>query len=149
MKFRKKPLVIDAVQYNGDYAPIRQFAGESFVVTTTQIGIHTLEGFMTISLGDYIIKGIEDEFYPCKKAIFEASYEPIEDTLSVHGIDSSVIAFAETVLLQQQKAKIEKLEHRVSELQKTLELIGSCSSTYSGDVVDIAQKAIAYIERTA
>lgn len=42
--------------------------------------IRTLEGDMKVSLGDYVIRGVAGEFYPCKPAIFESTYEPVEAT---------------------------------------------------------------------
>ena len=79
MKFRKKPVVIDAVQYNGDnFNVVRQFVGISLPLHQLgddKIGIQTLEGVMTANVGDWIIKGIKGEFYPCKPDIFEKTYE--------------------------------------------------------------------------
>jgi len=43
------------------------------------IKIHTLEGVMTANIGDYIVKGIKGEFYPCKPDIFAETYEPVND----------------------------------------------------------------------
>ena len=81
-KFRKKPVVIEAKQWlggNEHFDEIKQFAGEDFHcwhMHTDSISIKTLEGFMNASKGDYIIKGIKGEFYPCKPDIFEQTYEP-------------------------------------------------------------------------
>ena len=84
MKFRKKPVVIDAMQFNGfihgDLIPqdLAIFL-EDAVISLSKAGlqIHTLEGDEHIaSIGDWIIKGIKGEFYPCKPDIFEATYEP-------------------------------------------------------------------------
>ena len=82
-KFRKKPVVIEAMQFtdesknqcfnwvNGNRAAYRdQETGKPILV------IATLEGDMRVSLGDWIIKGVQGEFYPCKPDIFEATYEP-------------------------------------------------------------------------
>ena len=87
-KYRKKPVVIDAVQltmanrqavstiiaaagYNVRHAskpPMRALTG---------IVIETLEGDMTADFGDWIIKGVQGEFYPCKPVIFEKTYEKV------------------------------------------------------------------------
>lgn len=81
MKARKKPVVIEAVQWNGDNtAEIIEFfkncSRKHEIVQATQIiRIETLEGTMQASLGDFIIKGVKGEFYPCKPDIFEATYE--------------------------------------------------------------------------
>jgi len=55
--FRKRPVVISAFQ------------------TTEQVKIETLEGLMTAEVGDWIIKGIQGEIYPCKNSIFKATYQ--------------------------------------------------------------------------
>ena len=74
-KYRKKPVVIEAIQYNGDnYNEILNFTGNKSLLSLKQsneIIINTLEGNMIASIGDYIIKGIKGEFYPCKPDIFE------------------------------------------------------------------------------
>jgi hypothetical protein len=84
-KFRKKPVVIEAVQFNGanhllPQTPFMQGSGaylsrENFVLG--EIVIPTLEGEMRARAGDWIIKGIKGEFYPCKPDIFEATYEAV------------------------------------------------------------------------
>jgi len=84
MKYRKKPVVIDAIQWKGgnDLTEIKQFAGEAFFcwhIHTDSISIETLEGMINASKGDWIIKGVKGEFYPCKPDIFEATYEPVEE----------------------------------------------------------------------
>lgn len=76
---RKLPIVIEAVQWTGEnYEEIKQFAGESFICwhyNHDSISIQTLEGVMSASKGDWIIKGIKNEFYPCKPDVFEKTYE--------------------------------------------------------------------------
>jgi hypothetical protein len=83
MKFRKKPVVIEAVQisHENDDAILvfMQDTNCPFeVVGDHEIVIHTLEGDMTASPGDWIIRGVKGEFYPCKPDIFEATYEKVE-----------------------------------------------------------------------
>lgn len=91
MKFRKKPVVIEAMQFNGTHQSafeIVRWAGSSSKVehieTTVKehphvIKIETLEGTHRAFRGDWIIKGIKGEFYPCKPDIFEATYERVEE----------------------------------------------------------------------
>ena len=72
-KFRKKPVVIAAVQYHiGDPLPAGCCACNE---SAGMVHIHTLEGSMTISDGDWIICGVKGEHYPCKPDIFAATYE--------------------------------------------------------------------------
>ena len=82
-KFRKKPVVIEAVQYLGktNVDEICKFVGAENMVVASElphITIVTLEGKMKAQLEDWIIKGVKGEFYPCKPDIFEATYEPVE-----------------------------------------------------------------------
>ena len=82
-KYRKKPVEIEAVKWTGsNFAEIRRFMGDSTIAfneQTLQISIKTLEGVITASPHDYIIKGVHGEFYPCKPDIFEETYEEVED----------------------------------------------------------------------
>ena len=85
MKYRKRPVVIDAVRYTGtpsSYAECMMFLQDSGrgcnSAPNGDIKIHTLEGMMTCKPGDWIIRGIKGEFYPCKSDIFEATYEPAQ-----------------------------------------------------------------------
>lgn len=89
MKYRKKPVVIDAVQFNGTtthaVAIHHWMNGSPYVepgVSTRDyrpLTITTLEGDMSANPGDYIIKGVQGEFYPCKPGIFEATYEAVAE----------------------------------------------------------------------
>lgn len=79
MKFRKKPVVIEAVQWfkPGDHPEvIPDPVGGPYY--DGKYGVKTLEGFMRVTPGDWIIKGVTGEFYPCKPDIFAATYEPAE-----------------------------------------------------------------------
>ena len=83
MKFRKKPVVIEAEQYGaGGPTPAGVCTGECrgyrYAGECTP-HVHTLEGDMTVSDGDWIITGVKGERYPCKPDIFEATYEPAEE----------------------------------------------------------------------
>jgi hypothetical protein len=78
-KYRKKPVIIEAVQWFDDVAStadLFEFC-DDLDVTHSNIAIKTPEGDMKISIGDYVIKGTKGEFYPCKPDIFEEIYELI------------------------------------------------------------------------
>lgn len=86
MKYRKKPVVIEAVQFDDSVEcfetlgwlgldPVRV----GYDVKPPVLRIDTLEGEMTAQLGDYIIRGVNGEFYPCKPDIFEKTYEKVEE----------------------------------------------------------------------
>lgn len=85
MLYRKKPIAIEAVQIHENAEELKAFIGKSGDVhteagsTITQVVIHTLEGDMAATEGDYIIKGVKGEFYPCRKDIFEETYEAVEE----------------------------------------------------------------------
>ncbi len=76
-KFRKKPVVVEAVQwFQGDeHEAVSRFVDEdnNYVL----YGIETLEGFMQLRSSDWIIKGVKGEFYPCRSDIFVMTYEPV------------------------------------------------------------------------
>jgi hypothetical protein len=99
MKYRKKPVVIEAILWTGEdnergigaalnfidistlpLAPddAHIHAGVGFTPSDGNLYIPTLEGTMCASPGDYIIKGVKGEYYPCKPDIFAATYEPVE-----------------------------------------------------------------------
>jgi len=83
-KYRKKPVVIEAVQFTNNTAEILEFCGgDAYIATKDEndnmtLLITTLEGSRLAIKGDWIIKGIKGEFYPCKPDIFEATYEKVE-----------------------------------------------------------------------
>ena len=75
-KYRKKPVIIEAIQWDGkNLSEIDDFVGESIANKGTTLVIHTLECDMEASINDYIIKGVNGEFYPCKPDIFDKTYE--------------------------------------------------------------------------
>lgn len=112
MKFRKKPVIIEAVKWNGysnnlgltngdpltlsarydrpEWMPAvsRVVTNQTYFANMPSLGevwrdgenlwIGTLEGKITASPGDWIIRGVKGELYPCKPDIFEATYEPVE-----------------------------------------------------------------------
>jgi DNA-directed RNA polymerase subunit RPC12/RpoP len=98
MKYTKKPVVIDAVQWTGknhreifDFLTENAFDKESMKVTGDNfyidhskveggLIIKTLEGEHLATIGDYIIRGVQGEYYPCKEDIFLQTYEKVEDT---------------------------------------------------------------------
>ena len=84
MKYRKKPVEIEAIQWVSDnIEQVYEMLGDNLIINTDEDKdevkhfINTLEGKMEMSWGDYIIKGVKGEFYPCKPDIFELTYEKI------------------------------------------------------------------------
>ena len=83
-KYLKKPVEIEAVQYLGhNLKEIDEFVGQDLLYYGSIneekgiLGIPTLEGIMKASVGDYIIKGVRGEFYPCKPDIFKLTYDEV------------------------------------------------------------------------
>ena len=119
-QYRKKPVVIEAIQFNGKNAEeIEQWsnnnvkAGPASEDTSTRdyLEIETLEGTMTAQPNDYIIKGVNGEFYPCKPDIFEKTY------------DSEVTTFKERLIKEQEELndKLVKL-HEFGSTEKFKEI---------------------------
>jgi len=79
-KFRKKPVIVEAFKFNISKLPWPSPVGDSSLDGSFSSGpvIFTLEGKMKVSDGDYIIKGIKGEYYPCKPDIFEMTYEELD-----------------------------------------------------------------------
>lgn len=76
-RYRKKPVEVEAVQWTGEnWQEIKDFAG-SDVAFDGRLYVFTLEGTLKADIGDYIIKGVKGEFYPCKPDVFEKTYEPV------------------------------------------------------------------------
>jgi hypothetical protein len=83
VRYRKKPVVIDAHQWDGNSDALHAWLdalgvenGSGLYGKGDNLCIGTLEGTMTASPGDWIIRGVQGEFYPCKPDIFSATYEP-------------------------------------------------------------------------
>lgn len=79
-KFRKKPVIIEAIKWNGEnIAQVHHFCEDAAIgpVSDNCIEIITLEGIMKANVGDWIIQGVNGEFYPCKPDIFEKTYEEV------------------------------------------------------------------------
>lgn len=83
-KYRKKPVVIEAMQLKKDNLhEAMKWVGEAAVNLAQTfdegLNIKTKEGVHLARYGDYIIQGVQGEFYPCKPDIFEQTYEKVED----------------------------------------------------------------------
>ena len=82
-KYRKRPVEIEAMQWTGDTHEMRQAVREWVdaaidETALTGLAIETLEGWLNVSPGDWIIKGVKGEFYPCKPDVFDATYDAVE-----------------------------------------------------------------------
>lgn len=83
MKYRKKPVIIEAIQFNGkNGAELNKWSSGKVTHTPDHyvdqlVFVDTLDGQHTGNIGDFIIKGVKGEFYPCKPDIFEMTYEPV------------------------------------------------------------------------
>ena len=93
MKYRKKPVVVEAVQWNGfNLEEIKEFVGDSLIygvsdsawkvgkgAPTVYLEIKTLEGNHICRGGEYVIKGVKGELYSCKEDIFKMTYEKVNE----------------------------------------------------------------------
>jgi hypothetical protein len=97
MRYRKKPVLIQAEQLDRSNGPrLAKWCGGEWIdlyargdrgEDISHVSIKTLEGVMRADLGDYIIKGIKGEFYPCKSGIFDLTYEAAPHLVMVCGVD--------------------------------------------------------------
>jgi hypothetical protein len=82
-QYRKKPVEIEAIQWDGNLTTIEGIQSRSVCETVYQdlgdkaVIIETLEGNMRAEVGDWIIRGVKNELYPCKPDIFAATYDPV------------------------------------------------------------------------
>lgn len=89
MKYKKKPVIFEAMQYTGNnFVDIvnwsKQVSSERYIEEesnkdTSILRIETLKGIMTAQVNDFIIKGVKNEFYSCKPDIFEQTYELVKE----------------------------------------------------------------------
>lgn len=90
-KFQKKPVVIEAMQFVDNETaeailrwagtpPVRPVFRPDIPHIAENLAIDTLEGTMSADVGDWIIRGVQGEFYPCKPDIFEQTYEPVKES---------------------------------------------------------------------
>ena len=113
-RYVKKPIAIEAVKWKGfNNDEIKDFAGDSVKIEVIREGdadngippsvdcsIETLEGVMKANVGDYIIKGVNGEFYPCKQDIFEKTYDKADD--------SSVMCFGDAIEVLKQGGTVRR-----------------------------------------
>lgn len=84
--YRKKPVVIEAMQWDGTEASQAEIVTwsngivEGWFDQEYYLLVNTLEGRMRALPGDYIVKGVQGEFYPCKPDIFDATYEAVSES---------------------------------------------------------------------
>lgn len=101
-RYRKKPVVVDAIRYqpHENCAEVARFTGEGDPGccdeddASTEWSITTLEGTMTAQPGDWIIRGVKGELYPCKPDVFEATYEAVAAEDRTTASDSAFTAYA-------------------------------------------------------
>ncbi len=109
MTYRKKPVEIEAVQFEDTPERIEEiaaFVGRDLRVNygdknNPYIPIETLEGTMKANVGDYIIRGIKGEYYPCKPDVFEATYDRVDYKCELTSAEE-VNAFIENLTVREQ-----------------------------------------------
>jgi hypothetical protein len=124
-QFKKKPVTIEAMQWIGDWKNISSFV-KCAQNQNDELLIPTLEGVMTAKIGDWIIKGVKGEFYPCKPDIFEATYEAV--TTMGDGTEAPSVSLSALVRQLPSDEEIEK-EARVRGLATIVDLDDDNSGT--------------------
>lgn len=101
MKYRKKPVEIEAIQLTEDnVVEVLTFCNRDEIVASNEdgtISIKTLEGTMLASINDYIIRGVKGELYPCKPDIFEVTYDKVEDAVTLPADGHRIVSFSEPI----------------------------------------------------
>ena len=119
-KYRKKPVIVEAVIWTGnnidEVKELAKSAVENIIFVNNNLYIETLEGNMNVSVGDYIIKGIAGEFYPCKPDIFKETYETVS---MVSDNDRTTVPMSEYRKLEN---KNKKLRNTINRLKRELEV---------------------------
>ena len=129
-KYRKKPIIVEAVKWTGlNLEEIKNFVDESLLYNicdgawevgeapvVVDMQIRTLEGNMSVSVGDYIIKGVQGEFYPCKPDIFKETYETVS---MVSDNDRTTVPMSQYIKLEN---KNKKLRNTINRLKRELEV---------------------------
>ena len=118
-KYRKKPVVIEAYQ------------------TDTEMDIATLEGTMHASPGDYIIRGVNGEFYPCKPDIFVKTYEAVEQPITnydrIHAMSSKQLAsWLKQTMPQSKDGRVYLLSPSGMTMTRTADVLGWLNSECKG-----------------
>ena len=114
MKYKKKPIVVEAMQYTGDnLLEVMKFC--KAIRFIDYLYIATLEGNMRVNIGDYVIKGVRGEFYPCKPDIFKETYETVS---MVSDTDRTTVPMSEYRKLEN---KNKKLRNTINRLKRELE----------------------------
>lgn len=122
--FTKRPVTIHAMEWTGEnFDTICAFVGEAAVIVADVLTIKTLEGTMQAKVGDFIIRGVRGEFYPCDREIFEATYGEPQDA------DDEA---------EKLRARIEQLEAQLGMRSPLLPAEGRMLSTHIADAQDHA-----------
>jgi hypothetical protein len=135
-KYRKKPVVIEAIQYNGHNGPEIELWSdrqvlESPILEPTKdnpsgayLQIHTLEGWMTCIKGAWVIRGIKGEYYSCKDDIFAMTYEPVDESVNQPDTNIRYVAPDGTVIARFDQMTPEEQERvRQNAIQKAIEAV--------------------------
>ena len=119
-KYRKKPVIVEAIVWTGnnidEIKELAKNAVEHIIFVDNNLYIETLEGNMNVSIGDYIIKGIAGEFYPCKPDIFKETYETVS---MVSDNDRTTVPMSEYRKIEN---KNKKLRNTINRLKRELEV---------------------------
>jgi len=128
MKFRKKPVIIKAIQWKGNnFNELEEFGSQDKITSNSDgtLTIETLEGNHTAKKGDWIIQGIQGELYPCKPDIFEETYEEVnKEKLKIWTAEETVIKYNSSKIANKEFVALEDLKERISEIRWDADIAG-------------------------
>lgn len=133
MKYIKKPVVIEAIKYDGENkVEVQEFVGKYLDFTKNkQLKIDTLEGERLANKGDYIIKGVKGEFYPCKPDIFEKTYEAINKNKKL---------FIETInFIMKKDKKIKKVNEALYQISMDFYDLSGLFFDYNETIISVLE----------
>lgn len=95
MKYRKKPVIVEAIKYEKKHiGRALDFCNKlRYNPHDNEYYVDTLEGCMKVTEGDFVIKGVNGEFYPCKTDIFEKTYEKLDEEIQINKTKKFKISF--------------------------------------------------------
>jgi len=129
MRYTKKPVVVEAWELKPSadciYAMLYIIGDEAYKEPDGSIKIKTLEGVMTASTGDFIIKGVNGEFYPCKPDVFHKTYERHDVKMNDSNNKSDKKKFTTSLAVQVGNLQLElqKFKSQNTDLQCKLDLL--------------------------
>ena len=161
-RFRKKPVIIEAQKYIGSKSRVQSFVPIDIckwvvVDDNEELYIRTLEGDHHASIGDYIIKGVKGEFYPCKPEIFEMTYEKVDETVEKESYENCIDGcktiidadcprcdnLVDKSIAEKYQARIKELEEAIKDSEDLSTVSYFVGSQHAKDRIEELEKEVA------